>query len=117
MNPQKPTTIQVIAVVSSSLIALLLAFAIMWCAIWKIYVEPTMLMLIGTVVGGIGGALTTILVGRSISQLNQPDGETTMTQTTQTVIKPKPQDPAGDLIVTKQPEVAISDKPQPEIKP
>lgn len=93
---QKPTAVQIIAVLSSSAIALTLAFAIMWCAIWKIYIEPTMLMLIGTVLGGIGGALTTILVGRSLGQLNHPeagDGEVTMTQTTQTVVKPKPEPP------------------------
>lgn len=72
---QKPTLVQLIAVVSSSLIGLTLAFAIMWCAIWKIYIEPTMLMLIGTVLGGIGGALTTILVGRSLSQLNHPESD------------------------------------------
>lgn len=72
---QKPTSVQIIAVLSASLIALTLAFAIMWCAIWKIYIEPTMLMLIGTVLGGIGGALTTILVGRSLAQLNHPESD------------------------------------------
>jgi hypothetical protein len=49
---QKLSVIQVIAVFELFLIGLVLAFAIMWCAIWKIYIEASMQMLMGTILGG-----------------------------------------------------------------
>lgn len=70
---QKPTSVQLIAVVGVAIMALTLTFAVMWCAIFKIYIDAPMLMLISALLGGIAGSLTTILVGRSIPQLNQPD--------------------------------------------
>jgi hypothetical protein len=90
---QRPNIIQIIAVVGAVLIAITLSFAIMWCAIWKIYIDPSMQMLMGTILGGIAGALTTILVGRTIPQLNQPD------EPIQTEINQPPAQPA----VVKQP--------------
>jgi hypothetical protein len=51
----------------------MLAFALMWCAMFKIYIDVPQLMALSNILSGIGGALTTILVGRSIAQLNQPD--------------------------------------------
>jgi len=73
MNNQKATLVQIIAAVAASLIGLTLAFAITWCAIWKIYIDASMQMLIGTILGGVAGSLTTILVGRSIPQLNKDE--------------------------------------------
>jgi hypothetical protein len=86
---QKPSIVQVIAVVGAVILAALLAFALMWCAIWKIYIDTPLLMAISTILGGIGGAITTILVGRSISQLNQPD-EPIPTEIQQPQNKPVP---------------------------
>lgn len=114
----KPNAIQIIVVFAIGVLSLIGLGTLCWCAIFKIYIEPTMMISLNGLTFGLAGSLTTLLVGRTVQQLNQSsDTETTMTQTTQTVIKPKPQDAAGDLIVTQQPEVAISDKPQPEIKP
>lgn len=74
MTP-KPNLIQIIAVGAASVIAWLLAFALMWCAMWKIYVDTPLLLALSNILSGIGGALTTILVGRSLTQLNQqPNG-------------------------------------------
>lgn len=71
-NP-KPNIVQIIAVIAAGFIAWLLAFSLMWCAMFKIYIDVPQLMAISNILSGIGGALTTILVGRSIAQLNQPD--------------------------------------------
>jgi peptidoglycan biosynthesis protein MviN/MurJ (putative lipid II flippase) len=81
----KPNIVQICAVGGAVLIAGMLAFALMWCAMYKIYIDVPQLMAISTILGGIGGALTTILVGRSISQLNQPpatNGSTVSVTTT-----------------------------------
>jgi hypothetical protein len=86
---QKPTSVQLIAVVSVGIMAITLTFAVTWCAVFKIYIDAPMLMLISALLGGIAGSLTTILVGRSISQLNQPD-EPIQTTITQPLGKPVP---------------------------
>lgn len=84
MTPnQKPNIVQVCAVVASGVIAWMLAFALMWCAMFKIYIDVPQLMAISNILSGIGGALTTILVGRSIAQLNQQDSKPNGTETTQ----------------------------------
>lgn len=70
---QKPNIVQILAVVAAGVIAWMLAWALMWCAMFKIYIDVPQLMAISNILSGIGGALTTILVGRSIAQLNQPD--------------------------------------------
>lgn len=83
-NP-RPNIVQICAVGGAVLISGMLAFALMWCAMYKIYIDVPQLMAISTILGGIGGALTTILVGRSISQLNQPpatNGSTVSVTTT-----------------------------------
>ncbi len=70
---QKPNIVQVCAVIAAGVVAWMLAWALMWCAMFKIYIDVPQLMAISNILSGIGGALTTILVGRSIAQLNQPD--------------------------------------------
>jgi len=69
---QKPNIVQVIAVISAGIIAWSLAFSLVWCAMWKIYIDVPQLMAISNILSGVTGALTTILVGKSIAQLNQP---------------------------------------------
>lgn len=75
--PTKPNIIQIIAVGAASAIALTMAFGLIWCAMWKIYIDAPQLMAISNILSGIAGALTTILVGRSLTQLNQPNGNGT----------------------------------------
>ncbi len=97
---QKPNIVQVLAVVAAGVIAWMLAFALMWCAMFKIYIDVPQLMALSNILSGIGGALTTILVGRSIAQLNQPDEPIT------TQIKQPPDQPIPvKESVAKEPEV------------
>ncbi len=70
---QRPNIVQVFAVVAAGIIAWMLAFALVWCAMWKIYIDVPQLMAISNILSGVSGALTTILVGKSIAQLNHPD--------------------------------------------
>ena len=86
---QKPTSVQVIAVTAGSIIAGLGIAALGWCAIWKIFIDAPLLISISNITSGVAGALTTILVGRSIAQLNQPD-EPIVTQIHQPTDEPVP---------------------------
>jgi hypothetical protein len=94
---QKPNIVQIIAVIAAGFIAWLLAFALMWCAMWKIYIDIPLLMALSNILSGIGGALTTILVGRSLAQLNQPD------EPIQTQIKQPPGQPVPVVESSSQP--------------
>jgi hypothetical protein len=108
-NPQAShENLKTIAMLIAGLIALWLSFVMGWCTIYKIYIDVPMLLVISNIVTGITSCITTVLVGRTIAQLNQgADTQTTMTQTTQTVTTPKPSQDAP-LVITKQPEVAVS---------
>ena len=94
-STQKPNTVQVFAVIFAGVVAWMLAFALMWCAMFKIYIDVPQLMALSNILSGIGGALTTILVGRSIAQLNQPD------EPIQTEIVNKKTDPVNTSEVNK----------------
>lgn len=78
-----------VALIIAGAIAMWCAFVLGWCAWWKIYVDVPMLLVLSNLVTGIVSAITTLLVGRTLAQLNSAEGDTTMTQTTQTVTKPK----------------------------
>jgi len=95
-NP-KPSVVQVSAVIAAGGIAWMLTWALMWCAMFKIYIDVPQLMAISNILSGIGGALTTILVGRSISQLNQPDPPPNGSVTTATVTSSTSQTPAVQI--------------------
>lgn len=75
--PSKPNIVQIIAVIAASVIAFTMAFGLVWCTMWKIYIDVPQLMAISNILSGIAGALTTILVGRSLTQLNQNGTPTT----------------------------------------
>lgn len=60
-----------VALLVSGLAALWGMFVMGWCAIWKIYVDVPMLLVLSNIVTGIVSCITTLLVGRTISQLNQ----------------------------------------------
>lgn len=116
MNPlDNRERLKQFALAIAGLVAMWCAFIIGWCTMWKIYVEIPVLFVLSNTVTGITSCITTILVGRTLAQLNQgADSETTMTQTTQTVTKPKLNTDNGPLVVTKQPEVALAEEPKPE---
>jgi hypothetical protein len=79
-----------------------------WCTIAKIYIDVPMLLVLSNIVTGIVSCITTVLVGRTLAQLNQGGGEseTTIKQTTETVTVPRPSIP-GNIEITKQPEIAV----------
>lgn len=96
-----------IALCIAGLIAVWGAFVMGWCAIKSIYIDVPMLLVLSNLVMGIASSITTLLVGRTLAQLNQSgDSDTTIKQTTETLTTPKATLP-GNLEVTKQPEVAV----------
>lgn len=107
--------LKLVALGIAGLVAAWFAFVIGWCTMWKIYIDIPVLFVLSNAVTGITSCITTILVGRTLAQLNQgADTETTMTQTTETITKPKPPPPPpiqGEMVVTKQPEVAVVGDP------
>lgn len=109
--PNPLERLKVFALCIAGLIAAWFAFIIGWCTMWKIYIEIPVLFVLSNAVTGITSCITTILVGRTLAQLNQgADTETTTTQETRTVTKPKPDPDSAPLVVTQQPEVAIAPK-------
>lgn len=73
VTPPTPSreTLKTLALLIAGLVALWGMFVMGWCAMWKIYVDVPMLLVISNIVTGIVSSITTILVGRTISQLNQ----------------------------------------------
>ncbi len=101
------------ALMISGLVVLWGMFVMGWCSIRQIYIDVPMLLVLSNIVTGIVSCITTLLVGRTVAQLNQSaDSETTVRQTTETVVTPKSTLP-GNLEVTKQPEVAVIKEEQP----
>lgn len=98
--------LKMVALYVSGLVVLWGMFVMGWCAMREIYIDVPMLLVLSNIVTGIVSCITTLLVGRTIAQLNQSDGDATVRQTTETVITPK-SPPAGNLEVTTQPEVSI----------
>jgi hypothetical protein len=77
-----------------------------WCALKSIYIDVPLLVIVSNIVTGIISSITTLLVGRTLSQLNQSaDTETTVRQTTETVTVPKTPKP------TEPQEVIVTNKP------
>lgn len=108
-----------VALIIAGLIAVWGMFVMGYCAIQKIYIDVPMLLVLSNIVTGIASSITTLLVGRTIAQLNQGDTETTMTQQTQTVTKPKapvidPSKPQDVTIVNPPSEPAnVTEVPKP----
>lgn len=63
--------LKMVALLISGLTATWGMFVMGWCAIWKIYIDVPMLLVLSNIVTGIVSCITTLLVGRTISQLNQ----------------------------------------------
>ena len=97
----KPTNVQVIAVLGACIMSCGGMFAFVWCAMFKVYMDAPMLIALSSITSGIAGALTTVLVGRSIPQLNQ------LEEPIQTTIKQPPDKPIPVAPVETKPEVTI----------
>lgn len=63
--------LKMVALSIAGLAAIWGMFVMGWCTIWKIYVDVPMLLVLSNIVTGIVSSLTTLLVGRTIAQLNQ----------------------------------------------
>lgn len=91
----------------AGVVALWCVFVMGWCTITRVYIDVPMLLVLSNLVMGIVSCITTVLVGRTLAQLNQPgDSETTVRQTTETVTTPKAALP-GNIEVVEQPKVAV----------
>jgi hypothetical protein len=55
----------------AGVVAIFGMFVMGWCTIQKIYIDVPMLLVLSNIVTGIASSITTILVGRTIAQLNQ----------------------------------------------
>ncbi len=75
MTPPTSDNLKLAALLIAGLIALWGMFVMGWCTIFKIYVDVPMLLVLSNLVSGIASSLTTLLVGRTISQLNQPTND------------------------------------------
>lgn len=84
-----------VALLIAGLIAIWGMFVMGWCAINKIYIDVPMLLVLSNIVTGIASSITTILVGRTIAQLNQSD------EPTEVKVINKPSDPANVTEITK----------------
>ncbi len=67
----KPTSIQLLALWFTGVIALLGMATFCWCGIWKIYLDVPMLLVLSNITVGAVSSFTTLLTGRTIAQLNQ----------------------------------------------
>lgn len=75
MNPEPPAgrseALKMASLLIAGLVALWGMFVMGWCAMWKIYIDVPMLLVLSNIVTGIVSCITTVLVGRTIAQLNQ----------------------------------------------
>jgi hypothetical protein len=67
----KSTAIQLIALYFTGAIAIIGMTTFCWCAIWKIYLDVPMLLVLSNVTVGSVSSFTTLLTGRTVAQLNQ----------------------------------------------
>jgi hypothetical protein len=69
--PTKPDNLKLIALLVAGLVGLWGMFVMGWCTMYKIYIDVPMLLVLSNIVTGVVSSLTTLLVGRTIAQLNQ----------------------------------------------
>lgn len=98
---QRPSVLDYISVLTRAILSVICVVAICCAMFFKTSSDPATLsalfLLTGTLIGGIRGPA---IKGAG------PDGETTMTQTTETVTTPKAALP-GNIEVVEQPKVAV----------
>lgn len=72
MNPPPPSdAIRHIALYFTGVIALMGMFTFCWCGIWKIYLDVPQLLVLSNITIAAVSSFTTLLTGRTVSQLNQ----------------------------------------------
>ncbi len=71
MTPVPVDKLKLYSLLCASLVVLWGMFVMGWCTIYKIYIDVPMLLVLSNIVTGITSCITTILVGRTIAQLNQ----------------------------------------------
>lgn len=67
----KPTSVQLTALWFTGIISVLGMVIFGWCAIWKIYIDVPMMLVLSNITIAAVSAFTTLLTGRSVAQLNQ----------------------------------------------
>lgn len=66
-------------------------FVMGYCTMFKIYIDVPMLLVLSNIVTGIVSCVTTVLVGRTISQLNQQSDVTNKPLVDNTQTEPEPE--------------------------
>lgn len=67
----KPNIIQIIICVAIAFLSLIGLATFCWCAIARIYIDVPLMTVLNSIVSALIGSLTTLLVGRTVQQLNQ----------------------------------------------
>jgi hypothetical protein len=67
----KASSIQVIALAFTGIVAIIGMLTLCVCALYKIYIEPVMMIVLSNITVAAVSSFTTLLVGRTVSQLNQ----------------------------------------------
>ena len=78
---------QITVAVFTGLIATVTTVFLCLFGLWKIYIDVPLLLVLSNVAIGALSSLTTLLVGRTVSQLNQNSDVTNQPQTS---LEPKP---------------------------
>lgn len=63
--------LKIYSLLIAGLVAIWGMFVMGWCTMQKIYIDVPMLLVLSNIVTGIASSITTLLVGRTIAQLNQ----------------------------------------------
>jgi hypothetical protein len=63
--------VRYVALYFTGIVALMGMFVFVWCAMWKIYIDVPMLLVLSNVTIAAVSSFTTLLTGRTVSQLNQ----------------------------------------------
>lgn len=68
---QSLDVIRLTALYFTGILAVMGMSTMCWCAIWKIYVDVPLLLVLQAITVGSSSVFATMLVGRTIAQLNQ----------------------------------------------
>lgn len=67
----KPDPTRITALWFTGVVALLGMAIFGWCAVWKIYIDVPMMLVLSNITIAAVSAFTTLLTGRNVAQLNQ----------------------------------------------
>lgn len=71
MTTPQNDPVRIIALNFTGVISLMGMFVFVWCAMWKIYIDVPMLLVLSNITIAAVSAFTTLLTGKTVSQLNQ----------------------------------------------